>query len=37
MIFLVLANNFALSGVKDNTFGPLSRGGIADLRLKDFH
>ena len=37
IIFLVLANNFALSGVKDNTFGPLSRGGIADLPLQGFH
>ena len=26
-------NNFALSGVKDNTSGPLNRGGIADLPL----
>ena len=28
-----LANNFALSDVEDNTFGPLKRGGIADLPL----
>ena len=28
-----LANNFALSGAEDNTSGPLSRGGIADLPL----
>ena len=28
-----LANNFALSGAKDNTSGPLKRGGIADLPL----
>ena len=28
-----LANNFALSGVVDNTSGPLNRGGIADLPL----
>ena len=27
------ANNFALSDAEDNTFGPLSRGGIADLPL----
>ena len=27
------ANNFALSDVEDNTFGPLNRGGIADLPL----
>ena len=26
-----LANNFALSDAKDNTSGPLNRGGIADL------
>ena len=26
-------NNFALSDVEDNTFGPLNRGGIADLSL----
>ena len=26
-----LANNFALSDAEDNTSGPLSRGGIADL------
>ena len=26
-----LANNFALSDAEDNSFGPLSRGGIADL------
>ena len=25
------ANNFALSDAEDNTFGPLNRGGIADL------
>ena len=25
------ANNFALSDAEDNTSGPLSRGGIADL------
>ena len=29
----ILANNFALSGAEDNTFGPLNRGGIADLPL----
>ena len=28
-----LANYFALSDVKDNTSGPLNRGGIADLPL----
>ena len=28
-----LANNFALSNSKDNTSGPLNRGGIADLVL----
>ena len=27
------ANNFALSDTEDNTFGPLNRGGIADLPL----
>ena len=27
------ANNFALSDVEENTFGPLNRGGIADLPL----
>ena len=27
------ANNFALSDVEDNTFGPLNRGGIVDLPL----
>ena len=27
-----LANNFSLSDAEDNTSGPLSRGGIADLR-----
>ena len=27
------ANNFALSDAEDNTFGPLNRGGIADLLL----
>ena len=27
----LLANNFALSDKEDNTSGPLSRGGIADL------
>ena len=27
------ANNFALSNAEDNTFGPLNRGGIADLPL----
>ena len=27
------ANNFALSDAEDNTSGPLSRGGIADLPL----
>ena len=26
-----LANNFSLSDAEDNTSGPLSRGGIADL------
>ena len=26
------ANNFALSDAEYNTFGPLNRGGIADLR-----
>ena len=29
----ILANNFALSDAEDNTFGPLNRGGIADLPL----
>ena len=28
-----VANNFALSDAEDNTFGPLNRGGIADLYL----
>ena len=28
-----LPNNFALSDAEDNTFGPLNRGGIADLPL----
>ena len=28
-----LAKNFALSDAKDNTSGPLIRGGIADLPL----
>ena len=28
-----LANNFALSDAWDNTFGPLNRGGMADLPL----
>ena len=28
-----LANNYALSDVEDNTYGPLNRGGIADLPL----
>ena len=28
-----LANNFALSDAKDNTSGPMNRGGIADLLL----
>ena len=28
-----LSNNFALSDAKENTFGPLNRGGIADLPL----
>ena len=27
------ANNSALSDAKDNTSGPLSRGGVADLPL----
>ena len=27
------ANNFALSDAEDNTSGPLSRGGVADLPL----
>ena len=27
------ANNFALSDAENNTFGPLNRGGIADLPL----
>ena len=27
------ANNLALSDAKDNTSGPLNRGGIADLPL----
>ena len=30
---MLLANNFALSDEEDNTFEPLNRGGIADLRL----
>ena len=29
----VSANNFALSDAEDNIFGPLNRGGIADLPL----
>ena len=29
----ILANNFALSDAEDNTFGPLSREGMADLPL----
>ena len=29
----ILANNFALSDAEDNTFGPLNRGGTADLLL----
>ena len=29
----LLANNFASSDPEDNTFGPLHRGGIADLPL----
>ena len=29
----ILANNFLLSDTKDNTSGPLNRGGIADLPL----
>ena len=28
-----LANNFALSDAEDNTYGPLNRGGTADLPL----
>ena len=28
-----LANNFAISDAEDNSFGPLNRGGIADLPL----
>ena len=28
-----LENNFPLSDEEDNTFGPLNRGGIADLPL----
>ena len=28
-----LVNNFALSDVEDNTYGPLNRGGITDLPL----
>ena len=28
-----LANNFTLSDAKDNTSGPINRGGIADLLL----
>ena len=27
------ANSFALSDTEDNTFGPLNKGGIADLPL----
>ena len=27
-----LANNFALSDAENNTSGPLSRGGIGDLK-----
>ena len=30
---IFLANNFALSDTEANTFGPLNRGGIADLPL----
>ena len=29
----ISANNFALSDAEDKTFGPLNRGGIADLPL----
>ena len=29
----ILANNIALPDAEDNTFGPLNRGGIADLPL----
>ena len=29
----LLANNFALLNVEDKFFGPLNRGGIADLLL----
>ena len=29
----ISANNFGVSDVEDNTFGPLNRGGIADLPL----
>ena len=29
----ILANNFVLSDAEDNVFGPLNRGGIADLTL----
>ena len=28
-----IANNFVLSDAEDNPFGPLNRGGIADLPL----
>ena len=28
-----LANTFALSDIKDNTSGPLNRGGMVDLPL----
>ena len=30
---MFLPNNLALSGAKDNTTGPLNRGGSADLHL----
>ena len=29
-----LSNDFALSGVEDNTYGPLNRGSIADLAIR---
>ena len=30
---IVFANNFALSDAEDKTYGPLNRGGIANLPL----
>ena len=33
----ILVNNFALSDVKDNTSGPLNRGGIVDLPCWEYY